>query len=89
MAGSSQGALPDSSGTTLPADCRARAGKRADAGDDNLLAAMYIRMWALASGRPWPRNVPPSELTEEELVGFWADDLRVAAGRHTAAGASR
>lgn len=69
MAGSSQGALPDGAADiTLPADCRAAAGKPAGAGDDSLLAAMYMRMWALASGRPLPRNVPPGELTEEELV---------------------
>lgn len=88
--GSSQGALPEGAvGITLPADCHAVAEKPADAGDDSLLAAMYMRMWALASGRPLPRNVPPGELTEEELVSFWADDFRPAAGRHTAAGGKR
>jgi len=69
----------------LPTDCRAAAEKPAGAGDDSLLAAMYVRMWVLASGRPLPRNVPPGELTEEELVSFWADDFRPVAGRHAAA----
>jgi hypothetical protein len=90
MAGSSQGALPDNTaGIALPADCRAAAGKPAGAGDDSLLAAMYMRMWALASGRPLPRNVPPGELTEEELVSFWADDFRRPAGRHEATAGGR
>lgn len=90
MACSSQGALPDGAvGITLPADCRAAAGKPAGAGDDSLLAALYMRMWALASGRPLPRKVPPGELTEEELVSFWADDFRPATGRHAAAGGRR
>jgi hypothetical protein len=41
-------------------------------------------MWALASGRALPRNVRPDQLSEEELIGFWADDLSPAAGRHAA-----
>lgn len=88
--GSSQGTLPDgATGTTLPTECRAAAGKPAGAGDDGLLAALYMRMWALASGRPLPRNVPPGELTEEELVSFWADDFGQATGRHAAAAGGR
>lgn len=90
MAGSSQGALPDgAAGITLPADCRAAAGETAGAGDDGFLAALYMRMWALASGRPLPRDVPPGELTEEELVSFWADDFRPTTGRHAAAAGGR
>jgi hypothetical protein len=53
--------------------------------DDSLLAAMYVRMWALASDRPLPRDVPPSELSREELISFWADDFEQAGGRHAAA----
>lgn len=53
-------------------------------GDDDLLAAVLFRMWALASGRPLPRNVRPDQLSEDELIGFWADDLSPAAGRHAA-----
>ncbi len=52
------------------------------AGEDDLLAAILIRMWALASGRVLPRNVRPDQLSEEELITFWADDLSQAVGRH-------
>jgi hypothetical protein len=55
-----------------------------DTPDDELLAAIFVRMWALASGRTLPRNVRPDELSEEELIAFWADDLSRAAGRHAA-----
>ena len=58
--------------------------------DDSLLAAMYVRMWALVSNRPLPRDVPPSELSKEELISFWADDFEQTGGRHAAAaGGSR
>lgn len=63
---------------------RTGARKTVGAGDDDLLAAVLVRMWALASGRPLPRNVRPEQLSEEELIGFWADDLNPAAGRHAA-----
>lgn len=90
MARPSQGALPDGAPSiTLPVYCRAAAGKPADAGDESLLAALYMRMWALASGRPLPRNVPPGELTEEELVSFWADDFGRAEGRHASVAGGR
>jgi class 3 adenylate cyclase len=52
--------------------------------DDDFLAAILVRMWALASGRPLPRNVRPGQLSTEELIAFWADDLSPAAGRHAA-----
>ena len=52
--------------------------------DDDRLARLYIRMWELASGRRLRRDVRPEQLTEEELIGFWADDLTPASGRHTA-----
>lgn len=50
--------------------------------EDALLAAVLVRMWALASGRSLPREVPPAELTPEELIDFWADDFTAASGRH-------
>jgi hypothetical protein len=71
-------------GAARPADRRATAGNPAGARDDILLAALYVRMWALASGRPLPRNVPPGELSEEELISFWADDFGQPGGRHAA-----
>jgi hypothetical protein len=55
------------------------------AGDDDVLAAILIRMWALASGRILRSDVRPEQLSEEELIGFWADDLTAASGRHAAA----
>ena len=52
--------------------------------DDDFMAAILVRMWALASGRPLPRDVRPEQLSAEELIAFWADDLSPAAGRHAA-----
>lgn len=66
-------------------DGRAAVGKSSGAADDSLLATLYMRMWAMTSGRELPRDVPPGELTEEELVSFWADDFMPATGRHAAA----
>lgn len=52
------------------------------ADSDDILAAVLIRMWSLASGRTLRTDVRPDQLTEEELLGFWADDMATAAGRH-------
>lgn len=52
--------------------------------DDDTLAAMYLRMWSLATGRRLQPGVRLEELTEDELVGFWADDLSPVSGRHAA-----
>jgi hypothetical protein len=79
----------DAAGDARPANRRAAAGNPGGARDDVLLAALYVRMWALASGRPLPRNVPPGELSEEELISFWADDFGQPGGRHAAAGSRR
>src|ERR1700685_4399071 len=49
---------------------------------DEVLAAVLIRMWALASGRTLRRDVPPDQLSAEELIAFWADDMSQQAGRH-------
>jgi hypothetical protein len=49
---------------------------------DEVLAAVLIRMWALASGRTLRRDVPPDQLSAEELIAFWADDMSQPAGRH-------
>jgi hypothetical protein len=43
--------------------------------DDELIAYMLIRIWALATGRTLRRDVPPEQLSEEELIDFWADPL--------------
>lgn len=58
------------------------AGDASIAGDD-ILAAMYVRMWSLASGRRLRSDVRPDQLSEEELITFWADDLSPAYGRHS------
>jgi hypothetical protein len=49
---------------------------------DSQLAGMYIRMWSLASGRRLRDDVPPEQLSEEELIVFWADNLGPPSGRH-------
>jgi hypothetical protein len=49
---------------------------------DEFLAAVLIRMWALASGRILRRDVPPDQLSTEELIEFWADDMTPPSGRH-------
>jgi hypothetical protein len=54
--------------------------------DDEVLAAVLIRMWALASGRTLRRDVPPDQLSPAELIEFWADDLTPPAGRHARPG---
>ena len=57
----------------------------ADSTDDDFLAALYVRMWSLASGRELPRGIPPCQLPAEQLVNFWADELVTATpGRHAA-----
>lgn len=54
--------------------------------DDGTLTAMYLRMWSLATGRRLRPGVRLEDLTEDELVGFWADDLAPVSGRHAARG---
>src|SRR6185437_5991004 len=57
----------------------------AEVGDDDVqLARLLVRMWSLASGRSVRMDVPPDQLTEDELIVFWADDFTVACGRHAA-----
>src|ERR1700677_112919 len=58
--------------------------------DDDILAGILISMWALASGRFLRRGVRPDELTEQELIDFWAEDLATTTGppRRTARSSS-
>lgn len=57
----------------------------AEARDDDVqLARLLVRMWALVSGRTVRMDVPPDQLTEDELMLFWADDFSVPCGRHAA-----
>lgn len=41
---------------------------------DELLGFLLISTWSLTTGRQLRGDVPPEELTEQELVDFWADD---------------
>jgi hypothetical protein len=51
--------------------------------DDEYIADLLIRMWSLASGRTLRSDIRPEQLSSEELISFWADDLTAAAsGRH-------
>jgi hypothetical protein len=62
-----------------------RSGTQHDLGDE-VLAAVLIRMWTLASGRTLRRDVPPEQLSTEELIDFWADDMTSQSGRHARPG---
>jgi hypothetical protein len=42
--------------------------------EDELIGRLLICTWTLATGKKLPRDVPPHELTEEELIDFWSDD---------------
>jgi hypothetical protein len=42
--------------------------------NDDLVAFLLINTWAVATSRRLRSDVPPSELTERELIDFWADD---------------
>lgn len=45
---------------------------------------MFVVMWSLASGRTLRADVSPDQLTEDELIVFWADDFSPPSGRHAA-----
>jgi hypothetical protein len=66
---------------TLPA--RLSTPRHSYAGDeeDALLARVLITSWSLASGRTLRSDVPPQQLTEDELIAFWADDADYADDR--------
>jgi hypothetical protein len=72
-----------------PASTPSPGPHRDDRENDEVLAAVLIRMWTLASGRTLRRDVPPDQLSEEELIAFWADDLTPPAGRHAKTGTAR
>ncbi len=42
--------------------------------DDELIARLLIHTWTLTTGKTLRCDVPPHELTEEELIDFWSDD---------------
>lgn len=43
--------------------------------DEELIAFTLITLWALATGRALPADVPPELLSEQELLDFWSDPL--------------
>ena len=46
---------------------------------DDLLAAIFITNWTLATGRTLPADIWPRSLTEDDLISFWADDRMASA----------
>ncbi|MGI8334439.1 hypothetical protein ACRYCC_31190 [Actinomadura scrupuli] len=52
--------------------------------DDELLALILIATWASRTGRLLPADVPPHDLTEQELIDFWVDD-QLPTDHHAAA----
>jgi len=42
--------------------------------DDELIARLLIHTWMLTTGKTLRSDVPPDELTQEELIDFWSDD---------------
>ena len=42
--------------------------------DDELIGRLLIHTWTLTTGKTLRGDVPPHELTEEELIDFWSDD---------------
>jgi hypothetical protein len=41
---------------------------------DDLLAAILITNWTLATGQTLPTGISPRLLGDEDLIRFWADD---------------
>ena len=55
---------------------------------DELLAAILITNWTLATGRTLPAGISPRSLSEEDLISFWADD-RMASASDAVSGAGQ
>lgn len=62
-----------------------RSASRHGRAEDDLLAFLLINTWTLITGRILRSDVPPTQLSEDELIAFWADDHIV----HADAGPSR
>jgi hypothetical protein len=41
---------------------------------DEFVARLLIDIWTLTTGRTLRCDVPPRELTTDELINFWSDD---------------
>jgi hypothetical protein len=55
---------------------------------DEFVARLLVDIWTLATGRTLRGDVPPHELTAEELIDFWSDD-HLDAAENSAAGDRR
>jgi hypothetical protein len=42
--------------------------------NDEIIAFLLISTWQVTTGRRLRGDVPPGQLTERELIDFWADD---------------
>ena len=42
--------------------------------EDDFMAVLLIVAWTLSTGRVLRSDIPPWQLSEEELIAFWADD---------------
>jgi hypothetical protein len=41
---------------------------------DELIAQLLIHTWMLTTGKTLPYGILPGDLTEEDLIDFWADE---------------
>ena len=55
------------------------AGTGAAGRADDLVAAILITDWTLATGRVLPAGALPRSVSEEDLISFWADDRMASA----------
>ncbi len=70
---------PPADAATGPASSVRLRARRHSQAEDDLLAFLLINTWTLTTGRTLRSDVPPAQLTEDELIEFWADDA-VASG---------
>jgi hypothetical protein len=63
---------PADAATGRASSVRLRARRHSQAEDD-LLVFLLINTWTLTTGRTLRSDVPPAQLTEDELIEFWAD----------------
>ena len=67
-------APPTLRAAALPASLTGTAAAGHITSEDELLAFLLVKTWTLATGRVLRSDVPPSQLSEDELIAFWADD---------------
>lgn len=52
--------------------------------NDEIIAFLLINTWALSTGRTLRSDVPPRDLSEQELIDFWADPENILQNGETA-----